>query len=80
MDNYRRELDLMFQEMNDAEMLARKNEIVSKLESGTSRDAVNSLHRDLCKIAARKGKTKAQRERWADDVLRRLQALIDQSS
>jgi hypothetical protein len=74
----RRELDLIFQELEDREVAAHKSEWLSKLEAyGTSQRDVNSIRRELLKVAQRKGKTETEAELYADRVLQRLLALME---
>jgi hypothetical protein len=83
MDDYerrRRELDLIFQELEDREVAARREEWISALEAyGTSRKEMNAIRRDLLKMAKAKGKTDGQAQQWADAKLRRFAALFEES-
>jgi hypothetical protein len=75
----RREIDLIFQDLDDRAAMARRQEWIATLEAyGTSQREMTELRRELMKLARTKGKTDAQAELWADAELRRLAALFEE--
>ena len=70
-DDYRRQIDLIFQEMGDREQLANQEEIRENCrQHGGTDSAVDAVVRDLEKIARSNGKkTTAETNAWAWAVL-----------
>jgi hypothetical protein len=76
LDDYIRRSNLIFQEVPDREASAREQELLARLHE-LSVD-VEDLRKVLRDEGRRKGKTDAQSRRWANEVLLRLRALLEQ--
>jgi hypothetical protein len=74
-DIYRRELDLIFQDMSDRESLASKSELFDQL-TGHGID-VAEVRRILRKAGRQKGKSKDQLEMWVEGALARLGRVLN---
>ena len=76
LDDYIRRSNLIFQEVADRQASTREQELLARLHD-LSVD-VEDLRKVLLNEGRRKGKTDAQSRLWANRVLRRLRALLEQ--